>query len=209
MNSMKLFDKPVWDKFFQEKMVKIFTEKKYVLDIGGGLRVDPKRNNRGRYHLWLDPYLKNVKYVIMDKVADYNPDLVGDIHDLPLEDNSVDAILLMNLLEHVEDPHKAVKEAYRVLKPGGYCYIDAPFLFYYHPMKGYYKDYFRFTRDGIEYLTRDFSKVEIQNVRGALSSVMNLIPIFSRKTKLFDIIDIIFGKDGSNQSSAYRAFCVK
>lgn len=206
---MKLVKTSPWNTFFEEKMKKIFTEKKYIIDVGGGLRIDPKRNNRKKEHHWLDAYLPNVKYIILDKVADYNPDLVGDIHHLTLPDNSVDAMLCINLLEHVEEPQQAVREAYRVLKPGGYLYIEVPFLFYYHPMEGYYKDFFRFTKDGLEYMTKDFTTVEMQNVRGALGTTMNLFPIFSKKTKWFDLLDVIFKKSKSNQTSGYRVFCIK
>jgi SAM-dependent methyltransferase len=206
---MKIFGKLPWDLFFEEKIKKIFTEKKYIIDIGGGLRIMPTKNNREREHYWIDKYLKNVKYIVLDKVADYNPDIVGDIHNLSLKDNSVDAVICMNVLEHVEDPQKAIKEIYRVLKSGGYCYFDTPFVFYYHPEVGYYKDFFRFTRDAWEYLTRDFKSTEIQNVRGAISTVMNMFPLFSKKTRFFDFLDVIFGKQNSNQTSAYRVFCIK
>ena len=145
----------------------------------------------------------------MDKVADYHPDIVGDIHNIPLEDNSVDAIICSAILEHVEEPQKAVREMYRVLKPGGYCFIYVPFLYYYHPMKGYYGDFYRFTYDGVEYMTRDFSQVEIQNVRGALSTVMNLLPFFSKKTRMFDVLDRWVRKQDSKQTSGYNMFCIK
>jgi len=147
--------------------------------------------------------------VILDKVSDYNPDIVGDVHDLPFEDNSVDAVICMNVLEHVEEPQKAVKEIYRVLKPGGYAYFDAPFIFYYHPMNGYYKDFYRFTKDAWEYMCRDFKEIEIKSVKGAISTVMNLFPLFSKKTKFFDLLDILFKKQNSNQTSSYRVFCIK
>ena len=198
-----------WDKFRQERLKKIFTDKDKVIDIGGGLRVDPEKNNREKQNAWLDEYISKAEYVILDKVGDYNPDIVGDIHDLPFEDNSVDAIVCIAVLEHVEEPQKAVREMYRVLKPGGYCYIYAPFLFYYHPMKGYYGDFYRFTRDGYEYMTKDFSEVEIQNIRGPIATAMNLLPIFSKKTAWFDYIDKWAGKLGSNQTSGYDVFCIK
>lgn len=206
---MKIFGKLPWDLFFEEKIKRIFTEKKYIVDIGGGLRIMPAKNNRQMDHGWIAKYLKNVKYIVLDKVADYNPDIVGDIHNLPLRDSSVDAIICMNVLEHVEDPQKAVKEIYRVLKPGGYCYFDTPFIFYYHPMEGYYRDFFRFSRDAWQYLTRDFKSVEMQNVRGSLATVMNLFPLFSKRTRFFDFLDALFGKQGSSQTSAYRVFCIK
>lgn len=202
------FTRP-WDKFKEEKIKKIFSEKEYIVDIGGGLRIDPKRNNRGKENSWVDQYLDKVKYVVLDKVADYNPDIVGDVTKMPFEDGSVDAVLAIHLLEHVEEPQLAVREIYRVLKPGGYAYFDTPFLFYYHPMKGYYKDFYRFTRDAWEYMCRDFKTIEIQNVRGAVSTTMNLFPFFSKKTKFFDYIDKLFGKQNSDQTAEYRVFCIK
>lgn len=199
-----------WDEFFNEKMEKIFTEKSQVIDIGGGLRTDETKNNRkDESNNWLKEYIKKVDYKILDKVPDYHPDIVGDIHSLPFADESIDAIVCIAVLEHVEEPLKAVKEMYRVLKKGGYCFIYVPFLFYYHPLKGYYKDFYRFTYDGVEYMTKDFSSVEIQNVRGSLATVMNLLPFFSKNTAMFDFLDKKLGKIKTKQTSGYNIFCVK
>ncbi len=199
-----------WDQFFQDKMKQIFTPGKTVIDIGGGLRVDAKRNNReSEAPAWLAEYIKQVDYKILDKVPDYHPDIVGDIHALPFADSSVDAIVCIAVLEHVEEPAKAVAEVYRVLKPGGQAFFYAPFLFYYHPLKGYYKDFFRFTSDGWRYLTRHFKIVELQNVRGALATVLNLFPWLSKRTRFVDVIDRLFHKDASEQTSGYNVFCVK
>lgn len=195
--------------FFREKITQIFKERKVIVDIGGGLRIDPKRNNRGIHNPWAIALAKNADYKILDKVADYNPDIVGDIHNLPFKDNSIDSILCISVLEHVEEPSKAVKEIYRSLKPGGCCFMQVPFIFYYHPMAGYYKDYYRFTRDGLEYLLKDFSSVEIINGRGALATVMNLFPFFSKRTRFFEKLDKLFGKTRSNQTDGFNVFCVK
>jgi ubiquinone/menaquinone biosynthesis C-methylase UbiE len=98
---------PGWDTFFADKMKQIFTPGKTVIDIGGGLRVDASRNNReSQAPSWLGDYIKKVDYKILDKVADYHPDIVGDIHHLPFADNSVDAIICIAVLEHVEEPGK-------------------------------------------------------------------------------------------------------
>ena len=45
---------------------------------------------------------------------------------LPLEDNSVDFVVSSHVIEHFPDPIKALREWYRVVKPGGYLYIIAP-----------------------------------------------------------------------------------
>lgn len=199
-----------WDKFFQEKMIQIFSEKKTVLDIGGGLRTEISKGNRlEAKNTWLEDYMKKVDYKVLDKVLDYHPDIVGDVQNLPLQDETVEAIICIAVLEHVEEPQRAVKEIYRILKPGGYCFIYTPFLFYYHPMKGYYDDFYRFTFDGVKYMTRDFSKVDVQNVRGAFSTIANLLPVFSKKTGVFDWLDKILNKIFSKQTSGYYLFCVK
>jgi 2-polyprenyl-6-hydroxyphenyl methylase/3-demethylubiquinone-9 3-methyltransferase len=43
----------------------------------------------------------------------------GDAFALPYEDQSFDVVMLLDFLEHVEDPAAAIKEAGRVLKPNG------------------------------------------------------------------------------------------
>ncbi|MEL6616072.1 MAG: bifunctional 2-polyprenyl-6-hydroxyphenol methylase/3-demethylubiquinol 3-O-methyltransferase UbiG [Bacteroidota bacterium] len=44
---------------------------------------------------------------------------VGDAYALDAEDNSYDAVLLLDMLEHVERPEATIAEAARVVRPGG------------------------------------------------------------------------------------------
>ena len=88
-----------WEKFFQEKMIKIFTEKKSVLDIGGGLRTEMSKGNRlDVKNAWLEDYIKKVDYKILDKVSDYHPDIVGDVQNLSLPNESVEAVICIAVL---------------------------------------------------------------------------------------------------------------
>src|SRR3989344_2867477 len=155
-----------WDDFYNEKLKKIFTEKGSVLDIGGGLRlVKEKGNKYDRNKEWLRPLVERVDYKVMDPVDTYGPDIVGDIHEMPFSDNSLEAILCIAVLEHIENPIKAAEEMHRVLQKGGLLLVFVPFLYYYHAERGYYGDYWRFTPDSIKYIFKKFSKMEIAPVR--------------------------------------------
>ncbi|MFZ4770694.1 MAG: class I SAM-dependent methyltransferase [Ferruginibacter sp.] len=54
-------------------------------------------------------------------------DIVSDIISIPLPDHSVDAIMCTEVFEHIPNPVLAIKEFNRLLKPGGYLIITAPF----------------------------------------------------------------------------------
>src|SRR6187401_434021 len=54
-------------------------------------------------------------------------DIVSDILSIPLPDHSVDAIMCTEVLEHIPDPLGAIREFSRLVKPGGYLLITAPF----------------------------------------------------------------------------------
>ena len=201
-----------WNEFFNEKIKLIFESKKDIVDIGGGLRVLEGKGNRYEpKRAWIKKYLDKVNYKILDPVPDYNPDLVGDIHNLPLEDNSIDAILCLAVLEHIENPFKAFAEMHRVLKPGGYCLIYVPFLYYYHAEQGYYGDFWRYTPDSLKHLSKDFSSVEMVNVRGAFETWIYLSPFgrFKIFNRLAQLVDRVFKKQNSKQTSGFNVFLTK
>lgn len=54
-------------------------------------------------------------------------DIVSDITSIPLPDHSVDAIMCTEVFEHIPDPQLAIKEFGRLVKPGGYLVVTAPF----------------------------------------------------------------------------------
>lgn len=58
------------------------------------------------------------------KYAEVN--YVSDICNLPVADSIFDVVLCTEVLEHVPEPIRAVREFSRVLKPGGKLYLTAP-----------------------------------------------------------------------------------
>ena len=90
-------------------------------------------------------------------------DLAGDIHNLPLADRSIEAIVSMGTLEHIERPEAAVSEFFRVLKPGGKLFCTIPFLQAYHedPV-----DLRRWTASGVDRLFGAFAERSIEPSHG-------------------------------------------
>lgn len=58
--------------------------------------------------------------------------LLGDALHLPIPDDSMDVVIMNDFMEHILDPEGALREALRILKPGGRVYLNFPP--YYHPM---------------------------------------------------------------------------
>ncbi|MDO8523022.1 MAG: methyltransferase domain-containing protein [bacterium] len=53
-------------------------------------------------------------------------DLQMDVTDLKFENNTFNAIICYHVLEHVKDDRAALKELFRVLKPGGWMIVKSP-----------------------------------------------------------------------------------
>ena len=75
-----------------------------------------------------------------------SPDIFCDAAKLPISDGSIDTVTILDVLEHIAEPQKALAEMGRVLKPGGRLILTMPFLY---PIHDEPHDYQRYTSAGL------------------------------------------------------------
>jgi ubiquinone/menaquinone biosynthesis C-methylase UbiE len=76
-------------------------------------------------------------------------DIVSDIVAIPEKDKSFDAIMCIEVFEHIPEPIKAIKEFSRLLKKGGYLILTASFCSLthfapYHFYSGYNRYFYEY-----------------------------------------------------------------
>lgn len=113
-----------------------------LLDVGCG---------RGPYRNLFSAYSK--AYFGLDNPNDHSgmsgANAYADAHFLPIASESVDTVLLSEVLEHLSLPLDALKETCRVLKPGGHLILTAPLFWHLHEKP---RDYYRYTKYGLQFL---------------------------------------------------------
>lgn len=69
--------------------------------------------------------------------------------EIPLQDSSLSLVISQEVLEHVRDPRRAVKEFHRVLAADGELVLQLPFMIGYHPGP---EDFWRFSVEAYDQL---------------------------------------------------------
>lgn len=106
----------------------------------------------------LQPYKQlflHARYIGIDveasgRMADQKcADIYFDGVKIPLDSESVDAVLCTQVLEHAVDPQLLVADIFRVLRPGGRLLVTVPFMWGLHEQP---YDFRRFTPYGLQKL---------------------------------------------------------
>ncbi len=93
---------------------------KHVLDVGCGAGLLSNfLSLLGHQVTGIDLSYTSLRYAKERDVSKSVRYLQANANSMPFEDDSFDAVCAMDLLEHVETPWQVVREAARVLKPGG------------------------------------------------------------------------------------------
>jgi SAM-dependent methyltransferase len=159
-------------RIFEEHLRSIIGEAHDVLDIGTSERFAKELRK-------FEALFSKCKYI----AAGFNPsgsygryscDVHQDIQAMSFDDASFDAVICLEVLEHVPDPFRAVNEIKRVLRPRGRLFLTVPFLTSYHGKSGCsaahedYPDFWRFTHEGLKYLFADFTDTRVIPLDGPI-----------------------------------------
>ncbi len=135
-------------------------------------------------------YFRVKKYIGVDPFPTAQADVVADAWAIPLPDEVADGIVLTQSLEHIQKTELAIKEIYRLLKPGGYVLVTVPQTMRVHtapislaeaPVKDippsiasvWKEDYYRFTKYGLLYLFRKFKPITLEESRNTYSTLIH------------------------------------
>jgi len=94
-----------------------------VLDLGCGTGVVLRELSSWARPVGLDMSEKALGYCRQRQLGDL---VQGDGVKLPFQEGSFDAIIGLDIFEHIEDDRAAFAEAYRVLRPGGVVVLSVP-----------------------------------------------------------------------------------
>lgn len=102
----------------------------------------------------LRPLFAGKEFIGCDARPGPGVDRVEDVHALSFADGSIGTVLMLETLEHVADPLRALQQVRRVLRPEGFAILtscmDTPV--HEHPA-----DYWRFTPQGFDLLVKDLA----------------------------------------------------
>lgn len=164
-----------------------------------------KRLTRHRIDSFLARELRDVRGMVLDLGAGLRPfadlipgttialdhrprpeiDLIGDAHQLPFGDATVDAIVCTEVFEHLIDPPAAARELIRILKPGGRLILTTRFCFPLHDRPA---DFWRFTSYTLTRLFEPLDPVVLPQHTAYQTLLVLLVRLVMEPTRLNRVV---------------------
>ncbi|MBP6034000.1 MAG: class I SAM-dependent methyltransferase [Candidatus Moranbacteria bacterium] len=111
-------------KFRESALAHRYLDGKRGLEIGGSAHNPFGLNTRNVDYTPDDNQYKKMESVNVGSVLPVDILASGDA--IPVPDESEDFVISAHVIEHFPDPIKALKEWYRIVKPGGYIFMIVP-----------------------------------------------------------------------------------
>lgn len=107
-----------------------------------------------------------------------------DMQNLPFQNDTFNFVISDQVIEHLENPHQAIQESYRVLKKGGIAIHTTCFINYIHlnPI-----DFWRFSPEALRYICRDCGFSQILQCEGWGNRIAISLCFISDKFRLMNI----------------------
>jgi len=109
----------------------------------------------------LRPLFPGREYIGADLRKGPGVDIILNLHHIDLPPKSVGTVLILDTLEHVEFPRKAIENIHRILKPNGILIISSVMNF---PIHDYPHDYWRFTPEAFKSLMKSFAFIFVDSI---------------------------------------------
>lgn len=118
------------------------------------------------------------------------PDLTWDGAKIPLSDQSVDSVMLTEVLEHTPDPQAVLKEVARVLKTDGFLFLTVPFIWPIHCVP---HDEFRYTPFALRRFleTAGFDDIEIKATGGRHAVLGVILGLWVRRRPMTSRVHLV------------------
>ena len=167
------------DEYLKKVMIELYG---MVIELGGIKRFGYNK------------FAKNAtKYIVTNMEGSHEIcDQHADILNLPYEDNSVDNFVAIALLEHVNNPPKALREVQRCLKIGGRVVLIVPAMFPRNPAP---EEFFRFSPTSLVMMLEKCKILNIANIGGLIT--LNSLALQNHYIRplgiMMYLVDLLFG----------------